>query len=66
MEMLEQFEWKIRVQNDVHQIMIFDEHVWIIHLENYLLYHCNILMYMDANKYDIDLGFLLENNQYKK
>jgi len=66
MEMIFEFEEKIHVQMDVHQIMIQYEHIQIIYLENYLLSYGNILIYMDMNKHDIDYIVYLENNQHKK
>jgi len=54
MEMIEKFGEKIHVEKDVHQIMILYEHIEIIRLENYLLYYCNLSIYMDTNKYNID------------
>jgi hypothetical protein len=51
-EMIEQFEEKIHVQKDVHQIF---------HLRHYLLYHRNTSVYMDMNKYDNYLFYLQSN-----
>jgi hypothetical protein len=36
MEMIAQFDEKIPIENNVHQIMILHKQMQIIHLENYL------------------------------
>jgi hypothetical protein len=52
------------LQKVVHQIAIFHEHIWIFHLENYLLFYDTLSIRMDMNKYDIDLVLSRKNNQH--
>jgi len=64
--MIPEFEKKIRVEKDVHRVMMLDERIKIIHRENDLLYNNNVSMYADMNRHDINLLVPLKKNQHKK